>query len=56
MFMVGIQMALPAARLKRWPLALAALTAGVSLLSNMAIGFAVALLVAWVVRRRGAAL
>ena len=38
------------------PLALAALTAGVSLLSNMAIGFAVALLVAWVVRRRGAAL
>ncbi|NLX35322.1 MAG: hypothetical protein GXY68_01390 [Chloroflexi bacterium] len=56
MFMVGIQMALPAARLKGWSLALAGLTASVALLTNMAIGFAVALLVAWVLRRRGVSL
>jgi MFS superfamily sulfate permease-like transporter len=53
MFMVGIQMALPAAKLRRWPLALAALTAGLSIVTNMAVGFAVALLAAWGLRRWG---
>jgi MFS superfamily sulfate permease-like transporter len=53
MFMVGIQMALPAAKLRRWPLALAALTAGLSIATNMAVGFAVALLAAWGLRRWG---
>lgn len=39
MLMVGIQFLLPILKLRRWPLALALLTAGVSVASNMALGF-----------------
>ena len=56
MFMVGVQLARVVIELRRWPLYLALLTAGVSVAFNMAVGFAAGLLGAYAVRwliRRG---
>jgi len=44
LFAVGVQLGQRAADLKRWPLAAAAITAGVAVLTNMAIGYAAGLL------------
>jgi predicted benzoate:H+ symporter BenE len=56
MFMVGVQLALVVIELRRWPLYLALLTAGISVAFNMAVGFAAGLIGAYAVRwliRRG---
>jgi MFS superfamily sulfate permease-like transporter len=56
MFMVGIQLAVPMRPLRRWALGLALLTAALSVLVNMAIGFLIGLLAAAILReldRRG---
>jgi len=55
MLMVGIQMAQPTVKLRRWPLYLALFTAGLSIATNMAIGFVAGLVVThalrWMARR-----
>jgi MFS superfamily sulfate permease-like transporter len=43
LFMVGAQFVRPMLRLRRWPLALALLTAAVSVITNMGLGFVVGL-------------
>lgn len=44
LFAVGVQLGQRAAELKRWPLAAAGITAGVSVLTNMAVGYLAGLL------------
>jgi len=50
MFVVGLQLARHTLRLRRWPLAFCLLTAAVSMLTNMAIGFAVALIAVYLLK------
>jgi len=53
MLMVGIQFVRPILKLRAWPLYLALVTTGVSVATNMAVGFLVGLAAAYVVRRLG---
>jgi len=50
--MVGIELGKNVARLRGWPLALALITAAVSVWTNMAIGFAVGLALVWLLTWR----
>ncbi|MBC7234819.1 MAG: hypothetical protein H5T69_03175 [Chloroflexi bacterium] len=50
MLMVGIELARNVLRLRRWPLALALFTAGLSVATNMAIGFVAGLALTWLLR------
>jgi len=52
MLMVGIELGKNATRLRRWPLVLALITAAISVLTNMAIGFAVGLALVWLLKWR----
>lgn len=55
MLMVGVQFVRPVLKLRKWPLALALLTTGVSVASNMGIGFVAGLMgtyiARWLIRR-----
>ena len=51
MLMVGVQLALPVLRLRGWPLALALVTTLVSVITNMAVGFAAGLAGTYLVRQ-----
>jgi len=53
MLMVGIQFVRPILKLRAWPLSLALVTTGVSVATNMAVGFLVGLAAAYAVRRFG---
>ncbi len=51
MLMVGVQLAVPVLRLRGWPLALALVTTLVSVITNMAVGFAAGLAGTYLVRQ-----
>ncbi|MBM3188967.1 MAG: hypothetical protein FJZ90_09635 [Chloroflexi bacterium] len=50
LFMVGVQFVRPLLKLRRWPLALALITAAVSVATNMAVGFVAGLAATYLLR------